>query len=244
LGKEETMSDKLSLPVSSFRELVKIIKGYSSAGDEVTLDEMTKLVAMNRTRVSANNKFLAEIGLIQGGRRKSVTPLGKKLGRALDMKREDEAKEAWQEALRSNETMANLVTTVRIKGGMTAEDLASHILFVSGEKNTKGNRTGARTVVEILKESGSFEESDGLLHVAAPEAAPSGFPPALPKKPDESVQPEPEAPETTTKRAQVLSAAHPSITINIQLQLPETENAEVYEKLFKALRTHLLNPDE
>lgn len=36
----------------------------------------------------------------------------------------------------------------------------------------------------------------------------------------------------------------PQIAINIQLHLPETENAEVYEKLFKALRDHLLSPKE
>ncbi len=36
----------------------------------------------------------------------------------------------------------------------------------------------------------------------------------------------------------------PQIAINIQLHLPETENAEVYEKLFKALREHLLSPME
>ena len=36
----------------------------------------------------------------------------------------------------------------------------------------------------------------------------------------------------------------PQIAINIQLHLPETENAEVYEKLFKALREHLLNPSD
>ena len=36
----------------------------------------------------------------------------------------------------------------------------------------------------------------------------------------------------------------PTIAINIQLQIPETENADVYENLFKALRKHLLNPDE
>jgi hypothetical protein len=36
----------------------------------------------------------------------------------------------------------------------------------------------------------------------------------------------------------------PQIAINIQLQLPETENAEVYEKLFKALRENLLCPKE
>ena len=39
-----------------------------------------------------------------------------------------------------------------------------------------------------------------------------------------------------------LVGAAPQIAINIQLHLPETENAEVYEKLFKALRENLLEP--
>ncbi|KFC51005.1 hypothetical protein DK37_26780 [Halomonas sp. SUBG004] len=33
----------------------------------------------------------------------------------------------------------------------------------------------------------------------------------------------------------------PQIAINIQLHLPETDNAEVYEKLFKALKDNLLS---
>lgn len=35
----------------------------------------------------------------------------------------------------------------------------------------------------------------------------------------------------------------PHIAINIQLHLPETENAEIYEKLFRALREQLLSPN-
>jgi hypothetical protein len=35
----------------------------------------------------------------------------------------------------------------------------------------------------------------------------------------------------------------PTIAINLQLQLPETENAAVYENLFKSLRKHLLTPE-
>jgi hypothetical protein len=41
--------------------------------------------------------------------------------------------------------------------------------------------------------------------------------------------------------AQAIGVA-PQIAINIQLQLPETDNAEVYEKLFKALKDNLFPP--
>lgn len=33
--------------------------------------------------------------------------------------------------------------------------------------------------------------------------------------------------------------AAPSVVINVQLQLPETDNAEIYENLFKAMKKHL-----
>jgi hypothetical protein len=44
----------------------------------------------------------------------------------------------------------------------------------------------------------------------------------------------------TVSVAPISTANTPQIAINIQLHLPETENAEVYEKLFKALKEHLL----
>ena len=50
--------------------------------------------------------------------------------------------------------------------------------------------------------------------------------------------PTPAVPATTT------TTGIPQIAINIQLHLPETDNAEVYEKLFKALREQLISPKE
>jgi len=43
----------------------------------------------------------------------------------------------------------------------------------------------------------------------------------------------------TTSAMEINTAFAPQIAINIQLHLPETENAEIYEKLFKALKEHL-----
>ncbi len=38
------------------------------------------------------------------------------------------------------------------------------------------------------------------------------------------------------------TVSHPIININIQLQLPECDNTDTYDRLFKSLRKNLLTP--
>ena len=246
------MPDQFSLPSSSYNELIKVIIGYSHQGENATLDSLSQLIGMPRTRISGNSKFLSELGLIEGGKKKSSTALGTKLGRALDHSQVAESREAWQEAIRGNEKFANLVTTVRIKNRMSEDQLSSHILFVSGQKATQPNRTGARTVVDILTTSGLLEQQDGQFQVATPtteiqeESAEPNEESAEPNEDsgkDEIVAESSTERDTPSKQTAILPTV-PAIAINIQLQLPETENPAVYENLFKALRKHLLNPDE
>ncbi len=244
------MSDKINLPSSSFDELVKIIKGYSHASKGASLDEIAKLTGLNKFAISGNNKFLSDIGLIEGGRAKSVTNLGSKLARALDHSQVQDAKRCWSNAVSSNEGVSKLVTVVRIKGGMSVDDLAAHILYVSGQGNNAKNRAGSRAVVEILIQADLLENVDGTLKVATPsdkpmngnedseeigkadvETAPKTHVAESNGKPD-SCPPEINLSGLTTP---------PQIAINIQLHLPETDNAEVYEKLFKALKDNLLS---
>ncbi|BCV59330.1 hypothetical protein TUM17384_32750 [Shewanella algae] len=51
---------------------------------------------------------------------------------------------------------------------MSVDDLAAHILYVSGQGNNAKNRTGSRTVVEILIQADLLENVDGTLKVATP----------------------------------------------------------------------------
>ncbi|BCB60062.1 hypothetical protein HaloA020_07630 [Halomonas sp. A020] len=243
------MSEKINLPSSSFDELVKIIKGYSHASKGASLDEIAKLTGLNKFAISGNNKFLSDIELIEGGRAKSITDLGTKLARAIEHSQVQDAKKCWSDAVSSNEGVSRLVTVVRIKGGMSLEELAAHILYVSGQGNNAKNRAGSRTVVEILIQSGLLESVDGTLKVATPsnehlaesedseemgkvvESAAKQHGSESEGKPD-SLPPEINLTGLTTP---------PQIAINIQLHLPETDNAEVYEKLFKALKDNLLS---
>ena len=247
------MSTEFNLPGSSFEEVQKILKGYSVAPDQTALDDLARLVGLHRTIISRNNKFLTDIGLIAGGRRKSATDLGKRLGRALDHNQEQDARNYWKEAVQTNEKVSGLVTTVRIKGGIKEKDFSSHILYVSGQKNTPGNRTGARCVVDVLLAANLLqEENEKLMVSAAPEKeSPADTKPAI-ATPDASAAKKSENVSRTDQdtyppvasKVPATSNLLPQIAINIQLHLPETENAEVYEKLFKALRENLLSSQD
>jgi hypothetical protein len=238
---------EFNLPGSSFEELQKILKGYSHAPDNSNLDSLSKLTGLNRSVISRNNKFLTDINLISGGMKKTATELGKKFGRALEHKQAEDAQKYWRESVQTNEKVSGLVTTVRIKGGMTEKEFSDHVLYVSGQKNNSSNKTGARCVVDVLMAAVLLQEADGKVTVAAPSSPPNveselpgiAFP--VQDAPTIVVQtpmPAPAVPATT------ITTGIPQIAINIQLHLPETDNAEVYEKLFKALREQLISPKE
>jgi hypothetical protein len=250
-GRELTTN--FNLPGSSFEEVKKILKGYSHAPEKATLDQLSKLTGLHATIVSRNNKFLGDIGLISGGMKKNVTELGKKLGRALDHNQEKDAKICWKEAVQNNDAVAGLVTTVRIKNGMTELDFSSHVLYVSGQKINSGNKTGARCVVDLLIAANLIHEENGKLMVTSTplidlstvlgdKIAESTEPLLAMQQNDDTNGTDP-AIQTLPRIVQNANFV-PQIAINIQLHLPETENAEVYEKLFKALREHLLNPSD
>lgn len=136
---------------------------------------------------------------------------------------------------------------------MTKTDFSAHVLYVSGQKNTAGNKTGARCVVDVLLAASLLQEENGKLVVSSAPAkeTPADLNPATPA----ATQPVAAAAENRNVNGggtgtplpalpmiPQTGTITPQIAINIQLHLPETENAEVYEKLFKALREHLLSP--
>lgn len=241
------MAKEFNLPGSSFDEVQKIIKGYSHAPENSNLKSLSNLTGLHSTIISRNNKFLTDIGIISGGMKKTATDLGRRLGRALDHKQAEDGRSYWKEAIQTNEKVSGLVTTVRIKGGMLDKDFYSHVLYVSGHTNNAGNKTGARCIVDVLLTAGLLHEADGKLNVATAtldkEVSPPETTPQLPTNIQPAVPAQsPAAPVTAAMApsAPMGTTTAPQIAINIQLHLPETENAEVYEKLFKALKEHLL----
>jgi hypothetical protein len=245
--KGASVATEFNLPGSSFEEIQKIVKGYSHAPEQASLDALARLTGLHVTTISRNNKFLTDVGLIIGGMKKNATELGRKLGRALDHSQTQDVQNYWKEAVQTNEKVSGLVTTVRIKGGMTEKELSNHILYVSGQKNTSNNRIGARCVVDILLAANLLQEDNGRLTVsAAPakeilaDAKAVADAPEFSSANKEAKDAAARVGDTQLSSIPALSSLAPQIAINIQLHLPETENAEVYEKLFKALRENLL----
>ena len=248
------MAESARLPSSSFSELKKIVQGYAHLGENVQLDELARLLGIAKTTISPNNPALTEIGLIEGGKTKRATPLGLNLGRALEHDHREDVRKCLQEVVRRSEFLSKVISTVRIKREISVDDLSAHILYASGLKMSKANKTGARTYTDLLLESGLLTETNGLVVVASLEQT---EPRADLGSPADSTQAVP----TAGARAQAqgteqrdvkheavrqvgLSKSPTSIAINIQLQIPATENPRVYENLFKALREHLLQPSE
>lgn len=160
------------LPGSSYRELIKIIQGYGRVRNDATLADVASLTAIGETIISANNKFLVAIGIVQGGKKKSITPLGADLAIALQHDIKDEIAQKWRAVVDNNDFLQKVVAAVRIRKGMDESSLESHVAYSAGQPKTPSVATGAGAVVEILKSAGLLKDEAGNLIATAPEPRP------------------------------------------------------------------------
>ena len=155
--------DKLKLPRSSYEEICKIIKAYGRLTQPASLDEVAKLCAINRVAISANNAFLVNIELIDGGQKKSATSKGSALAKALEHELPDQIQESWAGVVRDNDFLGKMAAAVKIRGKMDSSALESHIAYSAGEAKSGAVMTGARAVVDILRAAGVVREHEGQL---------------------------------------------------------------------------------
>ena len=162
------------LPCSSYKELVKIIQAYGRVGTEASLADVARLAVMNETTVSGNNQFLVSIGVIQGGKKKTITALGSELARALEHEESlpEEAAGKWRAVVDSNDFLQKVIAAVRIRKSMDESSLESHVAYSAGQPRTPAVATGARTVVDILEAAGLLKEEGGNLVPLTPEPRP------------------------------------------------------------------------
>ena len=237
--------EKFKLPGSSFDLLKKIIAGYANAKGDSSIEDLAKLTTISKFIISKNNLFLSAVNIISGGNKKTITPTGAKLARAFEHNHTEDIKKFLSEIISSNNFLSNLLTTIRIKGTFSKSELSKHILYVSGEKDTTDNRTGTNAVIDFLENSGLIVEADGKLQVV------NNGKQVIPdkeevKKTENEVEKIVEIPKPKDTPITEIKYHNniPNVSINIQLQLPETDNPIVYENLFKALRKYLMTPNE
>jgi hypothetical protein len=163
------------LPGSSYRELIKIIQGYGKVGSDASLADVAHLTAIGETIISANNKFLLAVGIVQGGKRKSITTLGAELANALEHELVDEIGAKWRAVVEGSDFLQKVVAAVRIRKGMDESSLETHVAYSAGQPKTPAVATGAGAVVEILKNAALLKEEGGNLVATTPE------PPSIPE---------------------------------------------------------------
>lgn len=222
------MAESFKLPASSMEELLKIIQAYASEkeGAILSLDDIVKSTGIARTSISANNGFLVQIGLISEGNKKSTTDTGRSLGRAYISKIDDEIKRIWKEVVAENDFLNRMISAVRIRNGMDRSSFLNHIIYSSGQKDTKQNRTGAGAIIEIMKAVNILSETDGKLTIMeTPEA----------EKIANSIQlvPQSATTETTPNNLKVSlpTQSGRSIVININIDCSVSDLDNLAEKI-------------
>jgi hypothetical protein len=160
------------LPASSFGELKKIILGYSKCHAEASLEEVSHSCAMATTVISGSNKFLIAIGLLEGGKRKTLTDLGRELALALDHPQSADVAGAWRKVIVGSEFLQKIVSAVRIRNGMEPSMLRSHVAYTAGQTKNQKTMTGAGAVIELLSEALVIRQVDDKF-IASEEVRPA-----------------------------------------------------------------------
>jgi hypothetical protein len=163
------------LPGSSYKELVKMIQGYGKVGADASLTDVAHLTAIGQTVISASNKFLVAVGIVKGGKKKSITLLGSELANALEYEMHDAIAAKWRAVVEASDFLQKVVAAVRIRKSMDETSLESHVAYSAGQPKTPTVATGARAIVDILTVAGLLKEEGGNLIATTPE------PPSIPE---------------------------------------------------------------
>lgn len=148
------------MPRSSYNEVCRIIRAYGNLNKPVSLNEISSATKSDRTIVSRNNGFLLSIGVIEGGNLKSITEKGKELAQALEHNIDEKIKAVWSEIILNNDFLNKMLLAVRIRDGMETSSLKAHIAYTAGLKKSVTVMTGAKTIVDVLINSGLVKEED------------------------------------------------------------------------------------
>jgi hypothetical protein len=169
----ENTGEKFRLPASSYETVCRIVHAYAEIGRKpAKLDDVVTRAGATRAMVASNHGFLSSISIVTGGRVKAVTDTGYDLGVAISHNDPETIAAAWRKVIDGVEFFDKVLSAIRIRRGMTKEDLASHIAITAGEPKDAATMTGARTVIEVLQKANLIKEQDGVLVADIPSLIP------------------------------------------------------------------------
>ncbi len=224
--------DTFKLPGSSYAELVKIIRAYGHAPEEAVPKDVADRGGMDPTIVSRNNAFLISIGILSGGKKKSLTSPGRALSQALDFEMPDQIADAWRAIAAENEFLRKIVSAVRIRGGMEPSSLRNHVAYTAGVPRKASALTGAGSVIDVLKAAGLLREADGRI-VAVDEAEATAQPSGRLEK--ASTSGEPSVRRTVTVPLPQAGVV-PSLQIQVRIDCKPEDMASLGPKLRSMLK--------
>lgn len=241
---------KISLPACSLEDLELIIVGFTKNKKEASNDDIAKTTALSGQIIGRSKGFLQELEIINGGHKKNITSDGADFGRAIEHSQSELVIKKWRDLVSSNEFLSGLITTLRLKSKMSREDFESHILYASNATNNQWNKRGAKTIVEIFEKSGLIKEENGEVVVSSDKtysfenSVKENEPDINESDSEEKVEALPNSEENDDQRQTdtiYSRSKSPVININIQLQIPESDDPEIYNNFFKALKENLLD---
>lgn len=243
-----TQNDDFALPGASLDSIKRILKAYGARTSPMAIGDVAKMLDTDSSAVSRNSRFLLGAGLISSGATRTPTSEGREMLSAMSIDDDDTVRQCWNRIVDRSQFLKDRLATLSLKGPLPKKKFTGLILETSGKNKNASARVGARAVVELLIEAGRIRDDAGSLTVV----------------PDQELEPENAATAESSIAPVVVQAAEPDsvsgsvrpdassippvlpglskIAINIELHIPETRNAEVYQKLFRALREELLQP--
>lgn len=207
--------EEFRLPGSSYEELVKIIMGYGNVTTDVAPGDVGRVIGMHETQVSRNNAFLVATGIVEGGRRKTITPFGTGLARALEHSQVDEVSKCWHKVVSTRPFFQKILAAVRIRRGMDASTLQAHVAYSAGQKKNAAVIAGAAAVIQIMQVAGVLRvEADKLVVV---DEVPSGLEQPRHQTDEAAGRPQ-EAPTDLISHVNARPTSGP-VSVQVQLQI-------------------------
>lgn len=168
------MSDqeKVVLPECGYPQLVDIVKAYSDFGKDVIFPQKLHEILLQKmpaAQISRSSKFLASVGLIEGGKWNGyrVTPLGLQLGKAFTDNDPFTIARIWHKIVSEQVFLQKVMGTIKHNGSVDKGRLKKFIVTESGRTlKNKGQYDHAFsmyavTLIEILKEAHLIAETSG-----------------------------------------------------------------------------------
>jgi len=163
--------DGFFLPVSSYSDVARVIQGYRAAGadkEPVRIAQVVQASGFHRPKISANNKFLISIGVLDKTEEGfKLTGDGANLALALGYGEgaTEEVRQLWSKLVSQNGFLRRMVGAVSVRGVMAETTFAEHIARATGVPKKTWRMVGARAVTEILVRSGVLERDNGNVRV-------------------------------------------------------------------------------